>query len=292
MDILKLLASRGLSGHPAGLAGCRAHGSHSESCGYDVVIFDETNHTSEIVSIGCENVMIHHSSLSESEPVRQAGYYMMDIIQDDTLLLAPLVNQIRQKKDVIFANCARDCLAESILCLARSDNASDVKRASCLQKCASVCAAEAVTYMAGYTPSSHMLDAMRRSGSGAASIIVESLGIERASSTLIKRMANAASNLNALVGGTAQMVRLRAALLVQDHRMADCYLYLCRVGKSGKMAAPEDLTADYAAQMAMDVDSDMIHIRKMSSDIRNTVYNLLEQMGKDGMDDLSGLRDR
>lgn len=287
MDILKLLASRGLLEHPAGLVGCRAHGSHSESCGYDVVIFDEMNHTSDIVSNGYENVMIHHSSLSESEPVRQAGYYMMDIIRDDTLLLASLVNQIHQKRDVIFANCARDCLAESILCLARSDNTSNVKTASCLQKCAGVYAAEAVTYMAGHTPSSHMLDAMRRSGSSAASIIVESLGIERASSTLITRMTDAASNLNALAGGTVQMVRLRAALLVQDRRMADCYLYLCRVGRSGKMAAPNNLTADYAAQIAMDVESDMIRVRKMSSDIRNVVYTLLEQISKDDIDNLS-----
>lgn len=292
MDILKLLASRGLLEHPAGLVGCRAYGSHSESCGYDVVIFDETNHTSEVVSNGHENVMIHHNSLSESEPVQQAGYYMMDIIRDDTLLLASLVNQIRKKRDVIFAHCARDCLAESILCLARSDNASDVKTASCLQKCASVYAAEAVTYMAGHTPSSHMLDVMRRSGSSAASTIVESLGIERASSTLITRMTDAASNLNALVGGTVQMVQIRAALLVQNRRMADCYLYLCRVGKSGKMTTPNNLTVDYAAQIAMDVESDMIRVRKMSSDIRNIVYNLLEQVGKDDMDDLSRLRDR
>lgn len=287
MDILKLLDSRGLLEHPAGLVGCHACGVHSESCGYDVVIFDEKRCASEIVSDGSENIMIHHGSLSESEPAMLAGYHAMNIIRDDTLLLASFINQIRQKRDVIFASCARDCLAESILCLARSDNASDVKAASCLQKCASACAAEAVTYMAGHIPSSHMLDVMRRSGSGAVPIIVESLGIERASSTLIARMANAASNLNALVGGTAQMVRLRTTLLVQDRRLADCYLYLCRVGRSGKLAAPDNLTADYAAQMALDVEGDMIRVRKASCNIRNVVYRLLEQMGKDGTVGLS-----
>lgn len=286
MDILKLLTSRRLSEYPAGCVGCRVHGVHSESCGHDVVIFDNTNHTSEIIPVGSENVMIHHGSLSESEPGRQAGYHTMDIIQDDTLLLASLVSQIRHRQDAIFGSCARDCLAESILCLARSDNTSDAKAASCLQKCASVYAAEAITYMAGHTPSSHMLDVIRRSGFSAASTIVESLDIERASSTLITRMTKAASNLNALVGGTAQMVQIRAALLVQDRRLADCYLYLCRVGRSGKMAAPGDLTADYAAQIALDTESDIIRVRKMSSVIRNVVYALLEQMDKDSMDGL------
>lgn len=267
----------GAEGSPVGLAGCRAENTCYESCAYDVVVFDTIRPT-DILTCSEKHVFVHHTILPPHRPQEQATYNTMRLLSDDELRLAPILHDIQQRSETIFNRCAQGCLVDALMYAARSD-CDDSDMASCWQNCAAVCLADAAVYLERHTPSSHTLDILRRQNPKIASIIADAVGVERASRTLINRMSTATMSLIEAHGDSAQMVNHRVSMMLHDGRLADCYLYMCGMGRTALAAMPNDATVQYAAHIMMDAERDMSRIRDATSRIRTQATAMLEAHG-------------
>ena len=60
MDVKKFVEEQGLSNFPVGLTGCRVCNLNFDSCGYDVVVFDEKLEQDQIIKYE-DSYVIHPS---------------------------------------------------------------------------------------------------------------------------------------------------------------------------------------------------------------------------------------
>ena len=254
---------------------------HSRSCGYDVVVFDDTSHPPQILHHAAGTICLYHSSLRERNPGLLAGYLDMKIMRDGALGLASFLDYVRARRGGLLWDCARNCLVEAVLCAHRSlESRGDA--ASCWQKCATTYLADAILALHSHTSSSHALGLLRgmRDGPGFDVIptVVESLGVERASAILLRRMMLSAQGLSEMAETHPYMVRYRADALLRDSRFADCYWYLCRTSRDCWTRLRGDAAAESAARIAFDADRDYASTIKRASCMRQAADHILGQM--------------
>lgn len=261
MDAKKLLADLGMSGHPAGLAGCRASGGHFEACAHDIVVFDGGS-GSETAESGGETAVVRHASLSETHSGRLLGYDGMQVICDESWELHMLLARISQRRQLLYADHTRHCLVESLLCCQKSRQHSGVP-GSCWQKCASYYLADAICALNSCVPgSSHMLDALRgmQKAGGHVEAVTRTVGTGRATPTLLERMSKSAAGLADMAGLVSKTIGPKCAYLMKNSMPSDCYFYLCYssresfvslMGASGKKPDIEHIS-----KTAFDIESD------------------------------------
>jgi hypothetical protein len=75
MDIKKFIENEKLSNFPVGLGGCRISDHFFDSCGHDVVVFDEKSEPKKIIKFENEFVIIHHASLSRNSIKKTTSIY-------------------------------------------------------------------------------------------------------------------------------------------------------------------------------------------------------------------------
>ena len=111
MDLGKITEKLNLSDFPVGLGGCRISEHSFDTCGYDVVVFDEKDEPNEILSIDDEIVVLHHGTFSENNSKKLLQYDGLQIIQDDSWELRMFLSKIKEKRLSLFADFAKNsCL--------------------------------------------------------------------------------------------------------------------------------------------------------------------------------------
>ncbi len=284
VDLQAVLDGVGLGAYPAGLVGCRADGTHHASCSYDLVVFDGSHSPPRVVQYGDRAVILYRGSLQESRTPSLAGYLSMNIIRDDSMELAPFLSGVVENRDALLTDLARSNLAEAILCAQRATIALEgsVDMGSCWQKCSSLYLGDAILALSGRLPTSHALAALRdvrgnRTGTLAST---GTLGMERASSTLLTRMTESAAGLSGMVGGTPpEIIRLKAGALLAGSRIPDCYRYLCGVARQCLSATDSirgGADVEYVAPMALDAERDAILVRGNAARVRGEASRMLE----------------
>ncbi len=276
MDIEKFIAENGLSNFPIGLGGCQISDLHFDSCPYDVVVFDEKSEPEKIVKSGDEFVIIHHASLSETLSQKLLQYDNLQIIQDESWDLRMLLSKIEKKRSSLFNDFAKNCLIESMFCCQKTKEAiqtSDVF-APCWQKCASCYLADAISSLNHQRSSpSHMLDLLRTFKKSPIneyiSVATQTVGIERATPTLLERMLKSTIGFSDLVekNNHSQIIQQKHDFFVENSMLSDCYFYFCYINKENFIKIKNSLNRE----------QDLIHILKVAFDIEADSNLLLQQ---------------
>jgi len=276
MDIEKFIAENGLSKFPIGLGGCQISDLHFDSCPYDVVVFDEKSEPEKIVKSGDEFVIIHHASLSETLSQKLLQYDNLQIIQDESWDLRMLLSKIEKKRSSLFNDFAKNCLIESMFCCQKTKEAiqtSDVF-APCWQKCASCYLADAISSLNHQrSSSSHMLDLLRKLKKSPInehiSVVTQTVGIERATPTLLERMLKSTIGFSDLVekNNHSQIIQQKHDFFVKNSMLSDCYFYFGYINKENFVKIKNILNRE----------QDLIHLLKIAFDVEADSNLLLKQ---------------
>ena len=276
MDLKKFIKDQGLSDFPIGLGGCRILEYNFDSCDYDLVVFDETISDKQIVSFENDLITIHHASLSETNTKKLLQYDKLNILQDDSWNLKILLAKISKKRDSLFSDYAKNSLIESMFCCQKTKDGikTDDVFTSCWQKSASYYLAEAISSL-NNSPSSpsHMLDFLRKfkknSINNHISDILQTIGIERATPTLLQRMLKSTIGFSDLVekNNHSKLIQQKYDFFLKNSMLSDCYFYLGYTNKENFVKIKDTLNRK----------QDLIHILKIAFDIEVDPNLLLEQ---------------
>jgi len=264
------------SDFPIGLGGCRISDLHFDSCEYDIVVFDGKSEPEKIIKSGDEFVMIHHASLSETLSKKLLQYDKLQIIQDESWDLRMFLSKINEKRSSLFTDFAKNCLIESMFCCQKTKEAiqnSDVF-SSCWQKCASYYLADAISSLNHQRLSpSHMLDLLRKLEKSPInehiSVVTQTVGIERATPTLLERMLKSTIGFSDLVekNNHSQIIQQKHDFFLKNSMLSDCYFYFGYINKENFIKIKDTLNRE----------QDLIHILKIAFDIEADSNLLLKQ---------------
>ena len=276
MDFKKFIQNQELSNFPIGLGGCRKLDHFFDSCDYDIVVFDENHSNREVISFENNLVTLHHASLSETNTKKLLQYDNLKILHDDSWNLKIFLSKISEKRNSLFSDFAKNSLIESIFCCQKTKDGiqSDDVFASCWQKCASYYLADAISSL-NNSPSSpsHLLDSLRKfektSINNHISNVLQTIGIERATPTLLQRMLKSSIGFSDLIehNNHSELIQKKYDYFLDNSMLSDCYFYLGYVNKENFIQIKDDLNRR----------QDLIHILKIAFDVESDSNLLLQQ---------------
>ena len=276
MDFKKFIETQKLSDHPIGLGGCRNMDSFFDSCDYDIMVFDENRSNREVISFENNLVTLHHASLSETNTKKLLQYDNLKILQDASWNLKIFLSKISEKRNSLFSDFAKNSLIESIFCCQKTKDGiqSDDVFASCWQKCASYYLADAISSL-NNSPSSpsHLLDSLRKfektSINNHISNVLQTIGIERATPTLLERMLKSSIGFSDLIENNnhSELIQKKYDYFLNNSMLSDCYFYLGYLNKENFIQIKDELNRR----------SDLIHLLKIAFDIESDSNLLLQQ---------------
>ena len=289
MDFQKFINEHEFSKYPVGLGGCRVSGFSFDSCDYDLFVFDEKSESDEIISYSGEYVTIHHASLSETHSDTLLQYDQMDIIHDESWELRMMLAKIREKHVSLFSDFAKNCLIESQFCCQKtkeSIESSDVF-AACWQKCASYYLANAISAINHQRSSpSHMLDSLRKLEKNTInehiSIVTQTVGIERATPTLLERMLKSTIGFSDMAekSNHSEIIQQKHDFFVKNSMLSDCYFYLGYVNKENFVKIKDSLNREqdliHILKVAFDVEADSNLLKQQSELVQKSCNTILE----------------
>lgn len=269
-------------------------------------------------------VITRHASLSESDSGRLLQYDAMRVLHDPSWDLRMMLQRIEKRRSSLYRDLARNSLLQSMFCCQRAQGSADgagdrdnvrdvadVRRrddgagdpgmfAHCWQKCASLYLADAICALNCKRPSpSHMLEAMRglpKSPVNAhLSVVSGTMGIERATPTLLGRMATSTAGFadhKCVAGGTkggldsSAVVSRKHDYFISESMMTDCYFYLCYVNKESMSRMQSTLHGNpelfHILRVALDVERDDSLLQKNVAEIQESCRTLLDSLSGRG----------
>ena len=293
MDLDKIPETLNLLDFPVGLGGCRISDNSFDSCGYDVVVFDEKDEPNEIIFVNDETVVLHHGSFSETKSKKLLEYDGLQIIRDDSWELRIFLSKIKEKSSSLFSDFAKNSLIESIFCCQKTkesvENSDDF--ASCWQKCAAFYLADAITSLnkqrLGPT---HMLDSMRKFSKSSVnehiSVVTQTVGIERATPVLLERMVKSTIGFSDMVekNNHSQIIQKTHDYFVKNSMISDCYFFLGYVNKENFIKIKNTLSRNedliHVLKTAFDVEADLELLKQHSDLIKESCNSILEAMSQ------------
>ena len=289
MNIKKFIENYELSDFPIGLGGCRISDLHFDSCDYDVIIFDEKPEQEKIAQFDNALVMIHHASLSEIRSNKLLQYDKLQIIRDESWDLQMLLSKIREKHAFLFSDFAKNCLIESLFCCQKTKESIQNSNvfAPCWQKCATYYLADAISSINHQRSSpSHMLDVFRKLEKSPInehiSIVTQTVGIERATLTLLERMLKSTIGFSDLIekNNHSKIIQQKYNFFVKNSMLSDCYFYLGCVNKENFIKIKDTLNREpdliHILKVAFDVEADTNLLQQQSDLVQKSCNDILE----------------
>lgn len=276
MDLKKIAEKLDLPDFPVGLGGCRTSGNCFDSCGYDVVVFDEKPGPDQVMQIDDETIVLHHGTFSETNSKKLLQYDNLEIIQDDSWELRMFLSKIKEKRSSLFADFAKNSMIESMFCCQKTKEAisNSDEFAPCWQKCASFYLADAIMSLNNQRLGpSHMLDSLRKFKKTPVnehiSVVTQTVGIERATLVLLERMVKSTIGFSDMVeqNNNPQIIQKKYDYFVKNSMLSDCYFYLGYVNKENFIKVKDTLNRN----------PDLIHVLKTAFDIEADPNVLLQQ---------------
>ena len=263
-EILKIIPS---TGYPVGLTGCYVEQSNFDCCAYDIIIFDGKDEHESLIEKEGHFFNIHHSALSENSVDSLIQFQNMKILSDDQWELQMFLAKINKNQESIFNVFTKNSIIESQICLTKAKNGIDNSDpfTSSWIKCAAYFLTDAIISLNKHRPSpSHMLDILRNLKSNPAnetlSIVLNSLGLERSTPSLLKRMAKSAIGLSDLVGkNNSKIIQQKTNYFIEKSLLSDCYFYI----------GYENRNNFYRVKNSLDSYPEMIHILKIGFDLEH-----------------------
>ncbi len=268
MDFSKLLEKLPKEDFSIGLGGCKNHEKGFSCCEYNLTIFDSKNEFDSVDKIESELVKIHHGSLEETRSEILVQFDQMKILYDDRWELRMFLSKINERREKIFQDAAKGVLVDALFCISKSKEAlkNSDPFATIWQKCGAYYIADAISIINGVRPSpTHMLNDLRglkqNSINETLSVVTDSIGIERATPSLLSRMAKSTTGFSEMVekNNHSKIIQAKYDYLVENSLLSDCYFYLGYVNKQNVIRIKDTISKR----------PDLIHVLKVAMDLEN-----------------------
>ena len=288
MDLKKIIEEQKMSDFPIGLGGCRLSENYFDSCGFDMIVFDGKSDSDKIIQFDNEFVLIHHATFSETQSKKLLQYDNLQIIQDDSWDLRMFLSKIKEKRNSLFTDLAKNSLIESLFCCQKTRDAIDTSDvfASCWQKCASYYLADAILSLNHQRLSpSHNLGLLRKLEKSSIneniSIIEQTVGIQRTTPVLLKRMLKSTIGFSDLIeqNNNSKIIQQKYDFFVKNSMLSDCYFYLGYVNKENFVKIKNTLNRQqdlfHILKIAFDIDADSNLLLQQAALIQKSCNDLL-----------------
>lgn len=289
MDFSQVIKDHHLTDIPVGLGGCRSSDLYFDSCAFDLFVFDSKPVQNQLIEHQGDLIVIRHASLSENNSKLLLQYENLQIIQDDSWDLLMLLSKIKEKRRQLFSDFAKNCLIESLFCCQKTKDAVDNSDifAPCWQKCSSYFLADAILALNQIRPSpSHMLDALRKLEKNPIndhiSVATQSIGIERATPTLLGRMVKSTIGFSDAIEDAkfSNLIKQKHDYFVSNSMLANCYFYLGYVNRDNFISIKDGLSREqdlfHILKIAFDVEADTNNLLFQSESVKNSANSILE----------------
>ena len=264
MEHKKILENLSIEKYPVGLGGCKNQGKSYDCCEYNITVFDGKKEESFLESDG-DFYHIHHGTLQETSPDILLQYDGMTVLLDEQWELHMLLSKIKEKKQQISNAYVKNCLVEAGVCVTKARQGSNDPYSSSWVKCAAYFLADAISVLNSHRPSSmHMLGILRELPknkiNSTVSVITDSIGIERSTSSLLSRMFKSTLGLSELVESEfhSKIISRKYQYLIKNSLFSDCYFYLCYINRN-----------NFKKVQDIDRKPELIHLLKIGFDLEN-----------------------
>ena len=192
----------------------------------------------------------------------------MQILYDDQWELKMFLAKIREKLESFLNAFTKSSIIESQICLTKAKNVLDKSDPfiSSWIKSAGYFLVDAILSLNNYRPSpSHMLDILRNLKSNQINemlpIVLDSLGLERATPSLLRRMSKSTVGLSDLVekNNNSKIIQHKINCFLDKSLFSDCYFYIGYVNRNNF----------YRIKNSLDKFPEIIHILKTGFDLEN-----------------------
>ena len=264
MEHKKILENLSIEKYPVGLGGCKNQGKSYDCCEYDITVFDGKKEES---FLECDEDFyhIHHGTLQETSPDILLQYDGMAVLLDEQWELHMLLSKIKEKKQQISNAYVKNCLVEAGVCITKARQGFNDPYSSSWVKCAAYFLADAISVLNSHRPSPmHMLGILRELPknkiNSTVSVITDSIGIERSTSSLLSRMFKSTLGLSELVEGGfhSKIISRKYQYLIKNSLFSDCYFYLCYINRN-----------NFKKVQDIDRKPELIHLLKIGFDLEN-----------------------
>ncbi len=291
MDTKKLLEKIGVKDYPVGMGGCRNDGHGYDCCEYNITVFDGKKQKESILQYDGIFYQIYHGSLTETSPSILLQYHNMSILYDEQWELRMLLSKIKEKKEQIFNSYVKNCLIEAGICITKVKNELDAGvYASPWLKSAAYFIADAISVINFERPSpTHMLKFLREFDKNKIneliSVLTESIGIERATPSLLSRMSKSTTGFSDMIkdNSHSKIITQKYNYLKDHSLLSDCYFYLGYVTRNNFIKIqnlhrkPELI---HILKTAFDLESDNTKIESNANQLQQVVNSLLTLLQK------------
>jgi hypothetical protein len=293
MNYKALIEENRWSAYPVGLSGCRVGHSFFDSCDYDITVFDNSNENDEYIQFQNNFVNVHHGTLSESHSKTLVQYDNMQIIHDESWDLRMFLSKIKEKRLNLYKDFAKNSLIESIFCCEKTKKG--IKESSvfapCWQKCASYLLADGILALNQCNSSpSHMLDSLRNFEKNSIneniSIINETVGIERATPSLLERMLKSTIGFSDLVENNnhSLVIEQKHNYFVKNSMLSDCYFYLGYINKENFVKLKDSIEKQpdlfHILKISFDVEADNNLMSQQAGMVQKSAHEILESISR------------
>ena len=288
MDYKKILEDFSLTKFPVALGGCRKEGNNFGCCEYNITVFDEKNEKDRIIEVGNEFVKIHHGSLEESRHEILARYDNLEILNDEQWELRIFLSEIKEKKEKIFKAYAKSCLIDAAVCATKTKDGlknSDPFASSWI-KCSAFFIADAISILNSKRPSpAHMLENLRHFEKNKInenfSIVNDTIGIERATPSLLSRMCKSTMGFSDMVeqNDHSKIIQKKNDYFLKNSLISDCYFYLGYTNRNNFIKIKDILHEKpeliHVLKVAFDVDNDQVKIGQQADVLHKTANDMI-----------------
>ena len=265
MEYKKILENLSVGNSPVGLGGCKSHGPTWDCCEYDITIFDGKKEES-FLELDGNFYHIYHGTLQETSSDVLLQYDGMTILHDEQWELRMLLSKIKEKKPQISNAYIKNCLVEAGVCISKAKHGlNSDPYASSWVKCAAYFLADAVSILNSHRPSPlHMLKVLRElpknKTNETISVITDSIGIERATPSLLSRMLKSTIGFSDLIEGNShsKIISRKYNYMIENSLLSDCYFYLGYVNRN-----------NFKKTQDLHRKPELIHLLKTAFDLEN-----------------------
>ena len=291
LDVKNLLEKIAVNDYPVGMGGCKSNDHSYDCCEYDVTIFDGKKQKESIIESDGVFYQIYHGALTETSPDILLQYHNMSILLDEQWELRMLLSKIKEKQKQIFNSYIKNCLVEAGICVTKAKNGySTDTYASTWIKCAAYFVADAISAINFQRPSpTHMLKFLRELDKSKInefiSVVTESIGIERATPSLLSRMSTSTMGFSDMIeeNSHSKIIAQKYYYLKNHSLLSDCYFYLGYVNRNNFIKIqnlhrkPEFI---HILKTAFDLESDSAKIESQADKLQRATNSLLSLLHK------------
>ena len=223
------------TGFPIGLGGCYVEQTNFDCCVYDITIFDHQDESESIIEKNDKLFKIHHCGFNEKRVEVLIQLQNMQILSDEQWELQIFLAKINEKQKLIYNAFTKNSIIESQICLTKAKDGfskSDPFVPSWI-KSAGYFLTDAILSINNCRPSpSHMLNTLRNLESTQTNktlaLVIDLLGLERSTPTLLNRMSKSAVGLSDLVekNNNSKIIQQKVDCLIKKSLFSDCYFYI------------------------------------------------------------------